>query len=267
MYSIPPRPRREHLLDPETIEAGGAATVAWSVSNALSVAIEPDIGAVGPDGSVTVSPAATTTYTLTETGPGGVAMVVATVTVGQLAPVVAIGASPESIRSGESATLTWSATHADSVVIEPNVGVVAPVGSAIVAPVETTVYTITATGPGGTRTASVTIAVIPPPEASIGADPTSVGPGGASTMAWNSTNADSVFIQPDIGYVALSGSIVVMPALTTVYTRTAEGPGGSVSESVTLTVIPPPEASIGADPTSLSPGEASIITWSTMYAD
>ena len=56
---------------PPQIAPGGQTTLSWSVTNALTVLIDRGIGAQGPSGSVTVSPATTTTYTLTANGPGG----------------------------------------------------------------------------------------------------------------------------------------------------------------------------------------------------
>jgi hypothetical protein len=50
---------------PTTINAGGSATLSWgAVTNADSVEINPGIGGVGTPGSTSVSPGATTTYTL-----------------------------------------------------------------------------------------------------------------------------------------------------------------------------------------------------------
>lgn len=75
-------------------------------------------------------------------------------------PTVSLSADPETILLGESATLTWSSTNANSCVIEPDIGKVDVNGSITVSPTETTSYTITTTGLGGTATAMVEIAVI-----------------------------------------------------------------------------------------------------------
>lgn len=75
------------------------------------------------------------------------------------APTVSIIAAPESIAAGGSATLSWTSTDASSCLIEPDVGAVAVNGSKSVTPAATTVYTITATGPGGMATDSATVQV------------------------------------------------------------------------------------------------------------
>jgi hypothetical protein len=57
--------------EPPLIYRGSTATLSWSVSNATSIIINPGIGAVSPAGSRAVSPAATTTYTITATNSNG----------------------------------------------------------------------------------------------------------------------------------------------------------------------------------------------------
>jgi len=76
---------------------------------------------------------------------------------------VEISAEPETIEIGQTATLTWTSTNADTVTIDQGIGEVDPEGSTIVSPNETTIYTITATGPGGTATDTVEVVVITPP--------------------------------------------------------------------------------------------------------
>jgi hypothetical protein len=69
--------------------------------------------------------------------------------------------SPASITTGNCTTLQWGGVdYATEVVIEPDIGGVATPGSETVCPLETTTYVLTATGPGGTSTASTTVNVI-----------------------------------------------------------------------------------------------------------
>ena len=76
---------------------------------------------------------------------------------------VTLQANPTSIKSGESSTLTWSSTNATQLTIAPNVGAVAPQGSTAVSPTDSTTYTVTASGPGGSADASVRVTVEAPP--------------------------------------------------------------------------------------------------------
>ena len=77
-------------------------------------------------------------------------------------PTVTLNAVPSSIRPGQTVTLSWSSTSATDLDIEPGVGKVAPQGSTPVTPDESTTYTITATGAGGTATASARVDVTAP---------------------------------------------------------------------------------------------------------
>ncbi len=62
---------RSFTVAPSSITAGQSATLSWAVENADSVSISGGVGAVQPTGSANVSPASTTTYRLTASGPGG----------------------------------------------------------------------------------------------------------------------------------------------------------------------------------------------------
>jgi hypothetical protein len=158
---------------PGTINFGESATLTWSsTGDTVTASIDQGVGAVPVDGSTMVSPTETTTYTITVTGPGGIATDSATVTVINPPPTVSISATPEDILYGESVTLSWSSTDATSASIEPDIGSVTPNDSTIVLPERTTTYTIAVSGPGGTASSQVTVTVtadvVPPPEGSFG---------------------------------------------------------------------------------------------------
>lgn len=76
-----PKPSVQFSAEPGTIERGQSATLRWSVSDATDVTISPGVGTVSARGDRQVSPADTTTYTLTAKGPGGEETATATVTV------------------------------------------------------------------------------------------------------------------------------------------------------------------------------------------
>jgi peptidoglycan-associated lipoprotein len=78
-------------------------------------------------------------------------------------PTVSLQATPSSINKGESASLTWTTTDATSVSISPEVGAVTAQGSTKVSPADSTTYTITATGPGGSADASARVTISAPP--------------------------------------------------------------------------------------------------------
>lgn len=60
-----------YSASPASVSTGSASTLSWSTSGGTSAAIDQGIGPVTTSGSVVVHPMATTTYTLTVTGPGG----------------------------------------------------------------------------------------------------------------------------------------------------------------------------------------------------
>jgi len=159
---VPP-PEVSFSANLPALKLNESATLAWTTTNADTVRIDQGIGAVEASATRIISPTETTTYTLTATGPGGTTTKTVTVTV-HLPPTVSISAEPKAIQFKESSTLSWSSTHADTCIIEPGIGTVDPTGSTTVSPPETTTYTITATGPGGTATDSVTLPRITSPE-------------------------------------------------------------------------------------------------------
>lgn len=78
-------------------------------------------------------------------------------------PTVTLQASQTFIQRGESTTLNWSSTHATELTLTPGIGRVSPEGSTRVSPGESTTYTITAKGPGGSQDSSARITVAAPP--------------------------------------------------------------------------------------------------------
>jgi hypothetical protein len=83
-------------------------------------------------------------------------------------PSVALSASPASVQSGQQVTLTWSSKDATSITLEPSVGPVAAQGSTKVTPSQSTTYTVTATGLGGSTHASAQVTITPaPPQSAV----------------------------------------------------------------------------------------------------
>ncbi len=102
------------------------------------------------------------------------------------------------------------------------------------------------------------------PEATINADPQSLIKGESSTLTWQTENADSIHIEPDIGSVAPSGSLLVSPELTTNYSIIATGPGGTATSQTEIIVKPPlPKIVFNADPPTIIRGESSTLSWDT----
>jgi len=162
---------------------------------------------------------------------------------------VTIAASPASIATGASTTLTVVASNATAVVISDNVDsntykVSASGGTQKVTPTATTIYTATATGASGNVTAQVTVTLSgPPPTVTISADPGQITAGGSSTLTVVAGNAAGVVISDNVDtntytLTATGGTQVVSPTATTIYTATAtNAAGGTATANATVTVV------------------------------
>jgi hypothetical protein len=178
-------------------------------------------------------------------------------------PEVNFSANPSAIKLGEASTLNWATSYTTAVSIEPGIGSVGPSGSQTVTPTETTTYTLTAKGEGGTTSKGATVSVInPPPTVSMSASPEDILYGESVALSWSSTHATSANIEPGIGSVASTDSTTVTPERTTTYTITATGPGGRASAQTVVTVTadvePPPEGSFGDRYQDQIPSDATI---------
>ena len=73
-YTPPPaavKPTVSLSADKTTINPGESAKLTWTSTDANNVSIAPEVGAVTAQGTTTVTPAKSTTYTVTASGPGG----------------------------------------------------------------------------------------------------------------------------------------------------------------------------------------------------
>ena len=150
------------VVTPSTIDPGSSAKLCWQVTGATSISITPGIGSnLNANDCATVSPSATTTYTLTAINATGQIQANATLNVGAVR-ITSFTANPvTSTASGNPVVLSWTTQNASSVVlIGSEIGAqTLPVnGSFTVTPITNSVYTLTAYGPGG-QTVSGTISV------------------------------------------------------------------------------------------------------------
>ncbi len=80
----------EFKAEPSAVRPGQSVTLTWAVENPRSTTIEPTVGRAAPRGKMTITPTATTTYTLTVMGVNGTLTKTVTVTVAGTKPVEAI---------------------------------------------------------------------------------------------------------------------------------------------------------------------------------
>jgi len=238
-----------------TITAGTSTTLAGVFSNGTG-SVDNSVGVVTSGTAVTVSPAVTTTYTLTVTNTAG-AFVSKTATVMVVpAPVITsfVSAAPI-ITAGTSTTLTAVFTGGTGSV-NNSVGAVTSTTPVTVSPVATTTYTLTATNTANTSvTMQVTVTVVAAPVV------TSFTPAAATITAGTSTTLTGVFsggtgsVNNAVGAVSSNVAASVSPAVTTIYTLTVTNTAGaSATRQATVTVVAAPVI------TSFAPALATIVT-------
>jgi hypothetical protein len=198
---------------------------------------------VTANGSTTVTPSATTTYTLTATNATGSVTAPVTITVaGNAVPqVVTFVANPSAISVGQQTKLCWQITNASNIAITPGVGTNLNANDcATVSPNTTTVYTLTATNGAGQIQANATVTVGTVQILSFTANPPNSDAAGAPVvLSWTTANATSVVIiggdiPPTTGQP--NGSITIHPVSNQTYTITAYGLGGQ-TVSATISVF------------------------------
>jgi peptidoglycan-associated lipoprotein len=91
------------------------------------------------------------------------------------------------------------------------------------------------------------------PTATLAANPNVIQQGEATTLTWQTANANDITI-PGLGTVSASGSRSIAPNASTTYTLIAKGPGGTNDASARVTVNPVPVAQVVA----LQPSEADL---------
>ena len=154
---------------PETVSAGGSATLSWTVSNATTATIDPGIGSVNPIAGIqSVTPAGSTSYVLTASNSAGNVTSSVTVAVAGLPPpsglpvINLFEANPNIIPLGSSTTLSWNVSNASQVTILSGGGsflMVDVAGSTVAAPVASTTYTLQAVNSSGMVSKTISVAV------------------------------------------------------------------------------------------------------------
>lgn len=178
------------------------------------------------------------------------------------APSVSITANPTSLIRGSSATISWSITNATSASIS-GIGTVSTSssGSTTVTPSSTTTYTLTASGRGGTTSRSITVTVYIPPQISLTADRTQIVRGESTVLRWATTgDANRMTISPGFGDTLLSSNSQISPTVTTTYTATATGLGGTDTKQITIVVIQPPSVDLNG-PLTVNYGNTATLSY------
>ncbi|MCU1286149.1 MAG: Phospholipase [Acidobacteriales bacterium] len=126
--------------------------------------------------------------------------------------------------------------------------------------------------PGATCAADTQIVISRParPQRSMPlvfwANPSSITKGQSTNLSWTSSNTTSVTIDHNVGTLGPSGTVTVSPVVTTTYMATAMGPGGSVSQAVTVAVDMTglsPAITAAASPQAITKGQPTTLSWTS----
>jgi len=269
---------------------GTSITYQWYVGN------PPNTGTTATNGtnsSLTVSPTTTTTYWVRVTACGGhLDSNGATVTVTACVPpsAPAPNASPSTIASGQSSTITETPTGSGPFTYQWYTGTsgntASPIGGATsssvnVSPTTTTSYWVRVTGqcapPADSPAATVTVAACVPPTASIPiASPSSIPNGQTSTLSVSASGTSPFTYQWYVGNSgvtttpiggATNSFVVVSPSVTTTYWVRVTGqcapPADSREVTVTVTCSPIASGSLSAQPSTINAGQSSLLSFAT----
>jgi hypothetical protein len=230
---------KEYLADSETLvkfessvpylDSGTSADLSWLVSPVLTtLTLDDGTGPVDvlPQttdciGGVPVSPAVTTTYTLSGDGPLGPESFEFTIIVDEPAVVDRFSANINEVPIGGEVTLTWEVTNGTTVEIDNGVGPVDLIsGSAVVTVNADTTYTITATNSQGSVTSQVAVTVI------VLEDPSLIAHWKVGEAAGETTGT-TLISESGTGF---AGTFIGTPAFDT--SDPAPVPGGSTASIV-----------------------------------
>jgi hypothetical protein len=192
-------------------------------------------------------------------------------------PMVTFSAQPSTIQQGESSNLVWSSENVTtcSALGDWNGGRDLS-GSQAVSPSENATYVLSCTGPGGGVSRTATVTVIPneepepdPPTLTINTNPSTIQEGQATMVSWSSQNTTGCTASNDWGGdKPTSGQQAMQPSSDATYTLTCSGPGGNITRSASVDVIPnpqpepdPPTLTILSSPSSIEEGQGTMISW------
>ena len=261
---------------PTDVPLNGHTSLEWTSNGATScVAVGgPWTGTKSTRGSESVGPlSSSTAFNLSCTGIGGTTSLSVTVNI-VAAPSVQLAANPASVSAGGTSQLTWSSTNATSCEASGGWGGSRPTsGSASIGPLATsTAYSLSCTGLSGTTVESILVTVAgtaAPPTLALSATPTSVAPGGQTSLEWTSSGATSCVAAggPWAGAKPTRGLETVGPLLSSAeFSLSCTGIGGSTTQLVTVSVVAPPSVQFTASPASVSAGTQTSLTWASTGA-
>ena len=237
----PVPPTATFSVSPTSISSGQSATLSWTVINATTVSINQGIGTVAASGTRSVSPTATTTYTLTATNAAGSVTATATVTLAgtRITPTITWN-TPASIVYGTALSgtqLNATTTVAGSWAYSPAAGTVLPAGAGQTLSVT---FTPTDTVTYNSATDTVTITVLKATPLITWANPADITSG--TPLSATQLNA-TASVAGTFVYLPPSGTVLGVGAgqtLSVTFTPTAIANYNTATRTVQITVTGTP---------------------------
>ncbi len=154
--------------------------------------------------------------------------------------ITAFSATPASIESGQSSTLSWKIDGATSVSLDPPVQNEIVDSKVNVSPIENTTYTLTAHDGECTSSEKVTVSVTQSCDGlsidKFSANPTTIHIGDTSKLTWQVTGATSVKISPSPEVSVAENSLTVAPTQNTTYVLSAKNDACTKTAQTTVLV-------------------------------
>jgi hypothetical protein len=216
-----------------TLSASGAVTYTWNPGNIVGA-------------SFSVSPAATTIYTVTGTNASGCVNTKTVSVFVSALPVVNATANPTAVCSGASSTVTATGATTYS---WSGLGTGA---TKTVTPASTSIYTVT--GTTGLCSASNTVAVVVSPTPTVSVNNATICPAGTATLIASGANTYSWSTS------ATTSVITVTPPVNTTYTVTGTSLGCTNTKTVSVTIGTSISINVAASPTAVCIGSSSTLT-------
>lgn len=270
---VVPLPTLEFTARKSEIKEGESASLRWRSKDATSCEASGDWeGPQSLSGSLTTAALSSDrSYTLTCAGPNG--EVSETVAVAVIpAPVIRLELSEPLVEPGEDVTVEWDTEYAQSCRASGGSwsGTKSTSGSETLRFSSTgrRIFTLSCSGVGGTREASVDLRVFPRPEiVSFEADPLRVQAGQSTTLRWQTRSADTCVASGAwSGNQSLSSSGLKSAPLAqrnNEFVLSCRNEGGEAVARVTVEVEDAPQVSLSIDPALLAQGEQATLRWSS----
>jgi hypothetical protein len=260
LHNNPPRPGGSAptvslSASDTTVTAGSNVTMSWTVSGNADSCTGTGGGLTAWNGdrahtngthTLSIAPGSTRTFTIECTNEAGSASDSVTVTVGTV-PTLTLAASPSTITSGASSTLTWVVNDANSCTASGGWTGSKAAGdgshSQSVSPASTTTYNLVCSNQFGSSspidTVTVAVSSTAPPTVTLNISKTTMKPPESAVLTWSSSNATSCTANGSwTGSKATSGTQTVNPINDVLYNLTCTGPGGENSANTGIDVTP-----------------------------